>query len=253
MMTCGDGPLCAIRRAKRPAIKRKRAAPYAPRSLKMNKLLQVRYEELYNNCIYSAIAHAISILKEPFFAYTQSWDGYNYSFHYGSTRGTISFYDNQKLAVGAARDETSTRRKLYPQYNAITLFHEASTTIQEKALQDPLEYLYDEENGITKPMASVGFWLEDNCIFSSDALEDFSNHGGEFVFILAKERAELVAYWKEEYALTAEELSAVDDIFQCWKSNEKLVLKQFKHVIKKKAPGFEECIKSLKELELEIK
>ena len=219
----------------------------------MNELLQIHYEELYNNCIYSAIAHAIYILKEPFFAYTQSWDGDNYSFHYGNTRGTISFYDNQKLAVGAARDETSIRRKLYPQYNAITLFHEANTAIQEKALQDPLEYLYDEENGVTKPMASIGFWLEDNCIFSSDALEDFSNHGGGFVFILAKELSELAAYWREEYALTAEELTAVDDIFQCWKLNEKPVLKRFKHIINKKDPGFDECIKSLKELGLEIK
>lgn len=219
----------------------------------MNKLLQIHYEELYNNCIYSAIAHAIYILKEPFFAYTQSWDGDNYSFHHGNTRGTISFYDNQKLAVGAARDETSIRRKLYPQYNAIALFHEANTAIQEKALQDPLEYLYDEENGVTKPMASIGFWLEDNCVFSSDALEDFSNHGGGFVCILAKELSELAAYWREEYALTAEELTAVEGIFQCWGSNEKLVMRQFEHVINEKKPGFDECIRSIKELGLEIK
>ena len=46
-----------------------------------NKLI-VNCEQLYNNCIYSSVAHAIFVLKAPLFNYTQSWDGINYNFNY---------------------------------------------------------------------------------------------------------------------------------------------------------------------------
>ena len=51
-----------------------------------NKLI-VNCEQLYNNCIYSSVAHAIFVLKAPLFNYTQSWDGINYNFNYGTTKG----------------------------------------------------------------------------------------------------------------------------------------------------------------------
>ena len=46
----------------------------------MKTKLNITCDELYDNCIYSSIAHAVANLKNPFFSYEQSWDGINYSF-----------------------------------------------------------------------------------------------------------------------------------------------------------------------------
>ena len=92
-----------------------------------NKLI-VNCEQLYNNCIYSSVAHAIFVLKAPLFNYTQSWDGINYNFNYGTTRGTITFDLSGQTVTGAARDDTSIRRKWYPVYKAISLFDQAPET-----------------------------------------------------------------------------------------------------------------------------
>ena len=126
-----------------------------------NKLI-VNCEQLYNNCIYSSVAHAIFVLKAPLFNYTQSWDGINYNFNYGTTRGIITFDLSGQTVTGAARDDTSIRRKWYPVYKAISLFDQAPEKNRLLAHNETLEYLYDEEGGITQPMATIAFWNEGN-------------------------------------------------------------------------------------------
>lgn len=218
----------------------------------MNTLLPIRYERLYKNCVYASIANAIYILREPFFSYAQSWDGNTYSFHYGSTRGSLSFYPAQRLAVGAARDETSSRRRQYPQHDAIALFREAGDFVREKALQDPLEYLYDEEGGIVKPIASIGFWLEGDELRSSDDAASFVRHGGEFVFILSKEAEQLTAYFEEEYTLSREELAVVNELFHCRSTGRSAAHKTLRHIIHKNCPGYDACMDSLREIGLRL-
>lgn len=95
-----------------------------------NRIVVIDFETLYYNCIYSSIAHAISNLKDPFFSYTQSWDGNNYCFHDGSERGTISFDLSEHILSGAAREETSMRIKWYPNYKAISLYEGAPIKIK---------------------------------------------------------------------------------------------------------------------------
>ncbi len=214
----------------------------------MKEILKIEFDKLYTNCVYSSIAHAIFILKEPFFSYTQSWDGDNYSFNYGSTRGTISFYQSIKVVVGAARDERSIRRRLYPEYNAITMFNGSSDDINKLALQDPLEYLYDEVDGVTKPMATIGFWLENDIISSNDDVNLFKDNGGEYLFIISQSFDGLVRYWNEQYDFNDEEHEIADYIYKCWLSKSKIKHKEVKKVIQKKCVGFRECLESLKEI-----
>lgn len=214
----------------------------------MNELTKIDYEQLYKNCVYSSIAHAIFTLKEPFFSYTQSWDDYNDSFHHGTTRGTLSFYKNDRIVVGAARDEHSTRRKLYPNYDAIKLFAEASEQIKALALQDPLEYLYDEEEDVVKPIASIGFWLDRGSLSSSDSIEEFNINGGAYVFIISQSFDTLMQYWRDEYQFSDDEMAVVNQIYSSWEQNRKIDVKDVKRVINKKCVGFNECIVSLNEI-----
>lgn len=215
-----------------------------------NKIIE-SYELLYDNCIYSSVAHAISILKDPYFSYEQSWDGINYSFQYGSARGTVSFDLSGNTVTGAARDDTSTRRKWYPDYKAISLFDQAPEKNKTLAKTETLEYLYDEEGGIEQPLATIAFWNEGNEIYTNDDAASFEANGGEFILKIAVSHAELKEYWKEEYDLKEEELSAIDHIYNCLKENKKINKREIS-VINKKCAGYNECLESLSELGIHI-
>ena len=175
--------------------------------------LHSTFQELYDNCVYSSIAHAISNIKYPFFAYTQSWDGINYSFHYGSSRGTIAFDLPNKVLVGAIRDEKSTRRTWYPKYKAIELFDEAPEIARHLADAEALQYLFDEIDWMTMPVATTAFWNEGDQIVCRDGPEDFILNGGEYILNLRAPIQALKLYWKEEYDLTAGDLELVDHLF----------------------------------------
>lgn len=216
-----------------------------------NRIIVIDFEELYYNCIYSSIAHAISNLKDPFFSYTQSWDGNNYCFHDGSERGTISFDLSEHILSGAAREETSPRIKWYPNYKAISLYEGAPTKIRLLAQNETLEYLYDEVDGIVQPMATVAFWNDGNEIYTNDDNQLFVANGGEYIVNIAVSHAELKEYWKKEYDLKHEELAAIDYIFNCLKDNKK-IKKEDVSIINKNCDGYHECLESLSELGLYI-
>lgn len=218
----------------------------------MKNKIMVSFEQLYNNCIYSSVAHSIFILKAPFFAYTQSWDGINYSFNYGSTRGTITFDLSGHIMTGAARDDKSIRRKWYPVYKAISLFDQSPEKNKLLAENETLEYLYDEEGGIIQPMATIAFWNEGNEIYTNDDDMSFKTNGGEYILKIAESHNKLREYWREQYNLKYEELSAIDYIFNCLKDNQKIKKKDIS-IINKKCNGHNECLESLSELGIHFK
>jgi len=216
-----------------------------------NRIVVIDFETLYYNCIYSSIAHAISNLKDPFFSYTQSWDGNNYCFHDGSERGTISFDLSEHILSGAAREETSMRIKWYPNYKAISLYEGAPTKVKFLAQNETLEYLYDEKDGIVQPMATVAFWNDGNEIYTNDDNQLFITNGGEYIVNIAVSHEELKEYWKKEYDLKHEELAAIDYIFVHFKENKKIKFKDIS-IINKHCDGYNECLESLNELGIHI-
>lgn len=206
---------------------------------------------LYDNCVYSSIAHAVFVLKEPFFSYEQSWDGMNYSFNYGSARGTVSFDLSNGILAGAARDDTSARRDLYPQFKAAELLKNAPENVKYLAEKEAFEYLYDEVNGSTQPTATVAFWSVGGEIVIDEDIEEFRKNGGEYLFVISVTHDELREYWREQYELNAEEFDAVDLIYERYK-NHKTIKKKDVPLINKKCEGYNECVESLGELGIVI-
>lgn len=212
----------------------------------------VDLSQLYENCVYSSIAHAIFVLREPFFSAEQSWDGMNYCFNnFEGTRGTISFDLAAGIMAGAARDDTSARLNRYPDFKAIKLFANAPENVKCLALRETLEYLYDEVNGTTQPTATIAFWSVGGEIVIDEDFEELGKNGGEYLLTISVSHDELRDYWQEQYEFSEEELSAVDLIFERFKARETVRLDEVP-VIKQKrceAPdGYEECLTSLGEL-----
>lgn len=215
----------------------------------------VDFSQLYENCVYSSIAHAIFVLREPFFSAEQSWDGISYSFNdFEGTRGTISFDLAAGIMAGAARDDKSERINHYPRFKAIELFANAPENVKALAQREALEYLYDEVNGSTQPTATIAFWSMGGEIVIDDDIEEFRKNGGEYLFSISVSHNELRDYWQEQYELSEEELSAVDHIFECFKARKPISFDEVP-VIKKRieAPdGYEEYLTSLAELGIVI-
>lgn len=212
--------------------------------------------QFYDNCVYSSIAHALFVLREPFFEAEQSWDGMNYCFNdFEGTRGTISFDLSEKILAGAARNDISARCDLYPQFKAAELFKNAPDNVKRLAEKETLEYLYDEAGGVTQPMATAAFWSVGGEIVIDENIEEFKENGGEYLFVLSVGHDELRDYWQEQYELSDEELSAVDLIYERFKAHEP-VRSQDVPLIRQKGEqdpnGYEECIASLGELGIVI-
>ena len=212
--------------------------------------LQVTFESLYDACLYSSLAHAVANAKNPLFAYAQSWDGINYSFHHGSSRGTITFDLSNKILAGAIRDEKSKRISWYPKFKAIELFNEAPDFAKVLASDEAFEYLLDEINGIIAPVITTAFWNEGDHIILCERKNDFSSNGGELIVNILVSMSELRAFWKEQYELTAQELELADDLFQ-WKKNGIKKINASK-LTDPKGAGYNEFIESLTEIGFEI-
>ena len=207
---------------------------------------------LYENCVYSSIAHAILVLKEPIFAAEQSWDGMNYCFNnFEGTRGTISFDLIAGIMAGAARDDTSARCGRYPEFKAIELFKNAPDNIKRFAKKEALEYLYDEVNGSTQPTATIAFWSTGGEIIVDEDTEEFRNNGGEYLLTISVTHDKLREHWREQYELSEEELSAVDMIFERFTAHRNITLDDVP-IIKQgrdlSEEGYEECLTSLEEI-----
>jgi hypothetical protein len=224
--------------------------------------LNISFEALYDACLYSSIAHAVSNLKYPFSSYTQSWDDMNYSFQDGSSRGTITFDLPNMVLVGAIRNEKSDRIHLYPNFKAIELFDEASDVAKNLSSNEALEFLFDEIDGITAPVATTAFWNEGNQIVSCDSRDDFIENGGDFIYCLAVSMQQLKLYWGDQYELTPKEFECIDCLFQLKKEGKTKISMDSVPLINgaqsvtvngERVEGDKEFIKSLIEIGFEIK
>lgn len=214
----------------------------------------ITVDELFHNCLYSSIAHAVYTLKNPFFAYEQSWDSYNYSFHFGSSRGTIAFDLKRKIVAGAMRKEDSPRVFLYPdEMIAKDLFRQAPEEIIRLATNETLMYLYDTIGDFTGPVATTGFWLEKEKLFLCDSEAVFFQNGGEYIKVIFDNHKSLRTYWLEQYELSTREIDLVDEAFQLYLSGgNKLVLdRSYKSLTKQK--GYEEMVKCFAEIGIDVK
>lgn len=212
----------------------------------------VDFEQLYDNCVYSSIFHAVFILKNPFFSAAQSWDGMNYNFNdFSGARGTISFDLVNGIMAGAARDDKSERINRYPDFKAIQLFANAPESVQQLAQKEALEYLYDERNGVTQPMATVAFWSVRGDIVIDENIDLFSMNGGGYFLNIGVSHDELRSYWCEKYNFGDKETSTVEYIYECFTNHKPVRLEQVP-IIKQECDGYEDCITSLEEIGIVI-
>lgn len=216
--------------------------------------IDISFDALYERCVYSSLAHAVYTFRDPFFAYEQSWDNLNYSFCFGSTRGTISFDIAHCVAAGAVREDISIRRQLYPGKQAYELFALAPQDVFQLAKKETLEYLYDTIDNISYPVVTAVMWHDGTQVFLPDEKQVFAQHGGDFILLLSNPMFDLNQFWKNQYNLTQEELTLLEEISKYIKKDNQLFTlpSKYKSMLKE-SNGFNEGIELLMELGIEIR
>lgn len=215
----------------------------------------VSYDTLYHNCLLSSCAHAVYVLNQPYFSYEQSWDGNNYNFVYGTSRGTITFDPQRRVFAAAVREDKSSRITEYPQKNAIEFFASASSDISQLAEEETVQYLYDEIGGVEKPVITTSFWGDNTAVTFFDTWEDFLHNGGQYPSILFGSSESLMDYWLDEYKFTKDQFALVKFLYEAALNGKREMKRKELDKIQKirgKEPGYNAFLESLAEMNLSI-
>lgn len=217
----------------------------------MQHKLKYSVPELLNSCVYSSIAHAVSNLKFPLFAFQQSWDNKNYCFQYGDSMGVITFDDN---VVAAFRNDKSFRMKKYPFFRAVNLLPKENEFIRDIAINETFKYLYEGvTNLINIPVVTTAMWSIDDNLYSLDDKDVFIANGGEFIDVICNSIDQTIDYWNNEYEFSVEETTATKILYnlKCNGVN-RVNLNELPLIIDKSSIGYKEFVESLKEIGLEV-
>ncbi|MDR2599585.1 MAG: hypothetical protein LBC73_04845 [Oscillospiraceae bacterium] len=240
----------------------------------MKYKLNRSFDDIYQACIYSATANAVSNLRFPFFSAEHSWERVNYSSNYVSNVGTITFDLPNKTLVGAIREDTSERIMWYPNYNAIELLTAAPDSIKLLAQNEAFQYLllgFDEKvkfwqrpkPSVTVPVITTVLWSEGDEIYSCDDYDNFFLNGGDISMRILMTIQELQVYWQDNSDFTDEEMNFVNYLFrQKMQSNSNIKVDVASYIAKdsegyinyidKNSNGYKEFLTSMNELGFEI-
>ena len=212
-----------------------------------------RVTDLFNSCIYSSIAHAVVVLKEPYFSYEQSWDQNNYSFIFDGVRGTISFDIEADIAVGAARNEKSALVLLYPdKMRPDYLLISAPEAAKALANTQAFMYLYDEVNGYVGPVVTVAFWIVGKVMGTSWEDGEFNLQGGTFFEVLTSDLKRVQDYWNEQYEFDEMERALCESLYGMYLEGQRVIKLDEKLKSITKEAGYSEMLESLGEIGIQI-
>jgi hypothetical protein len=207
----------------------------------------------------------------PFTAYSNSWDGINYSFHPWNIDGTITFDNENGVLVGAIRDNESDRLSGYPNplaKPALEYFSHADEKVRMLAEKEALQYLLLDFEGaqqkkglfgkkkkaeIVIPAITTAFWSEGEDICSVDDETAFLENGGEWIYRICAPHDALIDFVVEDYELSADELKFAEELFAL-KTSERFDLKKeaFSNMTDEASEGYEDFLKALFDFGIEV-
>ncbi|HDR4420985.1 MULTISPECIES: hypothetical protein [Bacillus cereus group] len=185
--------------------------------------INVDREKLWNGCILTSIAHAISVAHYPESSYENTWDGFNYNIQNGSgAQGTITFHPD--YCVIGLQDFESER--FNNKADALIYFEEAPKKVIEIAQKETLQYLLedgDEEDTIS--LITTGFWIEENGAYSMEQIEGIEDNGGQLLEKQLMDVTSAIELLEEEYELTEEQLKLLVLLYERKIKNPNKVIK----------------------------
>ncbi|MGM2785628.1 hypothetical protein [Bacillus cereus group sp. Bce018] len=185
--------------------------------------INVDREKLWNGCILTSIAHAISVAHYPESSYENTWDGFNYNIQNGSgAQGTITFHPD--YCVIGLQDFESER--FNNKTDALIYFEEAPKKVIEIAQKETLQYLLedgDEEDTIS--LITTGFWIEENGAYSMEQIEGIEDNGGQLLEKQLMDVTSAIELLEEEYELTEEQLKLLVLLYERKIKNPNKVIK----------------------------
>ena len=159
--------------------------------------IEINPQQLYNGCIFMAVAHAVTVGEYPELNYEHSWDGINYCMNNSrGCRGTITFGDKYIVAVF---QDVSAKAQYQ---DAMNYFKGAPETIIELAKKEALQYVLADIDGETKPYITAAFWGTWDALYSTLEYDGLMKNSAHILAIQLMESHEALRACDEYYGLT---------------------------------------------------
>lgn len=216
-----------------------------------NVFKNVTRNDIYWNCLFASIAHAVMVGKYPALASEQSWDGNNYSFqNLEGGRGTISFSDDCFVVVV----QNNVDCQKYNEDVLVAHFKGADDQIVALAENEALQYVLLDFGEEVLPVISCAFWGSDY-IFSNSSEEYIIQNAQSMLNPLIRvfDMDALTIYWSEYYDMTIEQMLMVKSIFNRKQDSEELILSvDEKNSLYGWFPCADECVESFAEMKIHL-
>jgi hypothetical protein len=177
-------------------------------------------KNIYPGAIFASIAHAIFILKAPFLAHEQSWDGNNYNVQNSEgSRGTIAFEGDGSNFVGVFYLGESRRNptRFRPVDVKLSLSFLHGLPIELKILADEaLQYVLQDIDGKNLPIITAAFWgkLNDSRISAIEPWPDVVKNGAVLIKNQTLQTTDAIHAWSKEFEFTPSQTSLTTLIFE---------------------------------------
>lgn len=161
------------------------------------KKIKINPQQLYNGCIFMAVAHAVTVGEYPELNYEHSWDGINYCMNNGhGCRGTITF--GRKYIIAVFQD-TSVKT---PYQDAMNFFEDAPEGIVELAKSETFRYVLKNIDGEIKPYITAAFWGTWDELYSVPEYDEIMKNGAHILAVQLMEIREALRTCDDYYGLT---------------------------------------------------
>ena len=202
-------------------------------------------DRLYYNCIFSAVANAITNNKYPDLSYEQAWAKNTYTICEDGIRAAVSFFaDNE--CVGAIHN-VELRPSNGDDY--ISAFPE---NVRPVIVKEVFEYLLDDADGETQPQVTSVFWCKNDVLtFVSDS-EDRIIEDIKCFYPRMSPFDDLLKCWTEYMGLNENETKLIKELSdQKFKDfDSRLIIDKQQIESVSNTTVNEECITSLNELNI---
>lgn len=202
--------------------------------------------QLYEGCILAAIAHAVSVGLYPELDYEHSWDNMTYCTNDSAgSRVAITFHPDGIVGVFQCADSDSPA-------DALRLFDGAPNAILEIAQSEALQYVLSDIEGVATPVITAAFYGTWEQLFSTQSMYELMDCGGNMIRTQLLPSQDALPVWQEYYDLDASQIELIHRLFRQKMNAQENSVVLLHDDMKALYGDTEECLVSLKELNITV-
>jgi hypothetical protein len=210
------------------------------------KIIPISPRRLYEGCVLAAVSHAVAVGMYPELNYEHSWDHMTYCVHDSEGgRGAITFHPDGVVGVFQCADSDSPA-------DALRLFDGAPEAILQVAQSEALQYVLCDADGTAKPVISAAFFGTWERLYATQTMDELMEKGGCMIRTHLLPFEDALDTWRDYYDLDDKQTHLIRRLFRRKMDENGQRITVSPADLQALYGDTEECLTSLKELNIEI-